>query len=135
MFLFGWPSLQCNCYSAFCCKRGQWNHVRIIYVFVFSLDIICELILDFLDLSLSIYWLPLLAHWLDMWISSKIRSDSIPQIRVYFGCLVSCLNYDPSLYVDSSVYIAFGEWSLVGLRHLWLVSFSVYDQNSPITCI
>ena len=62
MFLFGWPSLQCNCYSAFCCKRGQWNHVRIIYVFVFSLDIISELVLGFLDLSLSIYWLPLLAH-------------------------------------------------------------------------
>ena len=62
MFLFGWPSLQCNCYSAFCCKRGQWNHVRIIYVFVFSLDIISELLLGFLDLSLSIYWLPLLAH-------------------------------------------------------------------------
>ena len=62
MFLFGWPSFQCNCYSAFCCKRGQWNHVRIIYVFVFSLDIISELVLDSLDLSLSIYWLPLLAH-------------------------------------------------------------------------
>ena len=62
MFLFGWPSFQCNCYSAFCCKRGQWNHVRIIYVFVFSLDIISELVLGFLDLSLSIYWLPLLAH-------------------------------------------------------------------------